>query len=181
MPTTGPVPFGYPLAWGTFGRACTWTPRGTCASPGEVCLSAMVPGASALPDASAVVPDPFRVCVAHEGDVECPGFAPYTKRHLLYEGIDDSRGCSPCTCGAPTGSTCSALVTIYSDAACSVQLGSATATSSAPACTDVLPGAALASKSAGSVSYTPGSCTPSGGTPVGDAVPTMPVTFCCLP
>jgi hypothetical protein len=48
-------------------------------------------------------------------------------------------------------------------------------------CADVPAGSALGSKSAGPTTYTPGACEASGGEPLGAAVPSQPVTFCCLP
>lgn len=166
-PVTQPVPKGSPSTWATFARACTGTPRGACASPAEMC--------------SPVAPPGFRACVFTRGDLDCPSFSPYRDKHVFYEGLDDTRGCTPCTCGAPAGSTCSSLLSIYTDAACSALLDAITITSSTPQCHDLPPGSALGSKSAGPATYTPGACVPSGGEPVGAATPSQPVTFCCLP
>jgi hypothetical protein len=141
---------------------------GTCADLG-VCSPAATP------------PDGFRVCIAREGDADCPIVSPYSEKHVFYKGIDDTRDCTACTCGAPAGGSCSALVTIYTDAACSAQTGSAMATNAATSpCVDVPAGSAIGSKAMGPITYMPGACAAIGGEPVGDAVPRDPVTVCCL-
>ena len=50
-----------------------------------------------------------------------------------------------------------------------------------PQCFDVPPGMGLLSKSAKAPTYPPGVCQALGGEPSGEAVPTGPSTFCCLP
>lgn len=166
-PSEQPVPQDLPSTWATFARACT--PR-VCVSPGgEVC----VPVAS--------LPSGFRACVGHEGDVECPAFGPYQDRHVVYGGVDDTRSCTPCACGAPVGSTCEALISMFGDGACSSLVDTATVTALGTICHDVPAGSALGSKSAGVVTYSPGACQASGGEPMGDAEPSEPVTFCCMP
>ncbi len=167
-PVTQPVPKDLSPTWGTFARACEWSPRGICADPGKVC-------------SPSGPPDGFRTCIAHEGDVSCPSYSPYQERHVFYEGLDDTRTCSPCSCGAPEGGSCSGLISVYADGACSALLSSTLVTSAGALCADVAAGSALGSKSAGPVTYTPGTCTPSGGEPMGTAEPRDAVTLCCLP
>lgn len=48
------------------------------------------------------------MCIYMEADVECPP-GPFTERSVTYRDIDDTRACSDCSCGAPTGS-CAATV-----------------------------------------------------------------------
>jgi len=166
-PVTQPVPENYPSNWATFARACEWAARGECATVGDLC-SPVAAG--------------FRACVATPADVDCPANSPYTEKHVFYGGIDDTRGCTPCTCGAPAGSSCAGSISIFSDAACSALLLLDNAiTSLAPSCHDLPTSPALGSKSAGPTTYTPGTCAPSGGEPLGTATPSGPVTFCCLP
>jgi hypothetical protein len=129
---------------------------------------------------AATPPDGFHVCIAREGDVDCPLISPYSERHTFYKGVDDTRSCTACTCGAPAGGSCSALISLYTDAACSV-LGAATMANTLSPCLDVLPGSAMGSKAMGPSTYTPGTCAAIGGEPVGDAVARDPVTVCCLP
>lgn len=168
-PAQQPVPQDLPSTWSTFARACTWTPPGTCASPGEICSPAVT------------LPAGFQVCVAHEGEMACPGFGPYQDKHVFYEGLDDTRSCSPCACGAAVGGECSGLISIYADATCSSgPLAALTVDATGPACADLPAGSALGSKSAAPPTYTPGVCAPSGGELMGSADPVGPVTFCCL-
>jgi hypothetical protein len=124
----------------------------------------------------------FRVCVAQQGDDDCPG-SPYSEKHLAFVGVDDARSCSPCTCGAPSGGKCTATISIYPDDACALAVTDVlTIDSSMPEwCTNVPPGAPLLSKSASPPAYVPGSCQPAGGVPSGSATPTNPTTFCCVP
>jgi hypothetical protein len=127
---------------------------GTCPSTDEVCAFPNLPG--------------FSVCTEIGGDVACPEGWP--TKHLFFS-IDYACGCS---CGAATGESCSANVTVYADGACSNALGSVIATSDqAAACLDIDAGAALGSKSA-LVTYQPGTCPPM-------LTPPQPTTVCCLP
>lgn len=169
-PVEPPVPLNHTSSWSSLARACTFDPGGECAAQGEVCSPWSSP------------PEGFRLCVAHPGDVDCPGVGGYVDRHVAYEGIDDTRGCTPCACGAPAGSGCSALISVFEDGACSAPdlVVAATVTAAGSSCFDVPLGSTLGSKSASVVAYTPGACEPSGGEPMGSAEPALPVTFCCL-
>ncbi len=153
--------------WQTYAHACRADPRVGCEGGAGICLTASPPG--------------FRVCVFQTGDVDCPGFGPYTEKHVFYDSYDDTRACSPCTCGAPTGSTCSSKVSIYTDGACSTLAYQATVDATGPACHDVPAGTPLGSKSATPPTYAPGACSPGGGMPMGAATPTGAATLCCLP
>lgn len=112
------------------------------------------------------------VCVAQEGDVECPeGFEEKT---LVYGGADDTRGCSECTCGAVTGTTCEGTMTSHGSSACNTAL----ATADVPGCVSWLPTAGTTHvqfelEAAG------GSCEAAGGEPTGTAVPSGVRTVCC--
>jgi hypothetical protein len=164
------------LRWDTFARACDvvgW-------SAGPTRRSACVPDEP--------LPSGFHLCIYRESERACPTEPGnvFTERHTFYKGVDDDRQCSTCTCGVPTGSTCTAEVSIYkgNDLTCSgptVAKG-ITISSSSPTCIDIqLPGQALGSKSAGPTTYIPGTCPPLGGDASGSASPTDPDTFCCRP
>jgi hypothetical protein len=160
-PPTLPV-----ITWGSAARSCHGVTAGTCAAPSELCAPAAEAG--------------YLRCLARDGDHACP--APYTDDHRFFTGVDDTRACSPCACGAPLGSTCAALVTAYADGACSAPIASVTVDTTKPACVDILPsGAALGSKLAQEPLYGAGACAASGGEPTGAVVPTNPITICCLP
>ena len=158
------------VIWGVAAYSCSGhTNDGACAGAGEVCTPA--PPMPALG---------FNICVSRPGDdqnVMCP--AGYPVRSVFYLSGDDNRSCAPCGCEPPQGSTCSSLVSLYSDNACSMQVGSVTATSSSVMCVDVPANSPLGSKQASVPTYTPGSCKPIGGGYTGSVQPTDPFTFCC--
>ncbi len=171
-----PVPAKVPsLHWDTYARACdmAW-PLGVTAR--SICL----------PDEPA--PADFKLCIFRDGEHACPTTkdSVFTEAHVFYDGVEDERQCSPCTCASPTGSACTAMVSIYkgNDLTCSgptVAKG-ITISSEGPTCLDIqLPGQALGSKSASSIDYLPGTCSPTGGDASGSAIKTEPVTFCCRP
>lgn len=122
----------------------------------------------------------FGACILHDGDQVCPdGWT--GDRHVLYQHIDDERACTPCGCDAPSGGGCRARWKVFTDANCTAQTAeNIVTTDMAPdACIDLMPGVALAGKSAALVDYTKGTCTPTGGAPVGDLKLDGQVTVCC--
>lgn len=164
-----PIAAKLPYTWGTVARSCHGTTYGRCATPAETCAPAPEPG--------------FTQCLVRDGDRECPA-ADYIVKHVFYGGLADTRDCSSCACSAPTGSTCSAVISAFKDGSCSpgalVVAGSADAIN--PTCLDVTPsGQALSSKLATAPVYAPGLCQVSGGEPTGQAIPADPTTYCCLP
>jgi hypothetical protein len=115
-------------------------------------------------------------CVMQAGDVGCPG-QPYSSKRLVYGGADDTRGCSTCTCGPPTGiRTCPTTAALYGavDTYCNPQNPTHQA---APFC--VGPQDMIVTASG---PPTGGSCAPSGGgAPTGGVTPSDPITVCCIP
>ena len=159
-----------PATWGRFARECRGAPPGAC-DDGQLCAPSPAPG--------------FHRCVTLMGTYDCsaPFFAPYTEPHVFYTGLQDTRTCSPCGCGMPpSGSSCAAQVSVFSDSACSstaIDAGSVGTT--APLCVDVTPGAAPGITLAVQPAATHGACQPSGGDAGGAAVGIGPTTFCCIP
>lgn len=154
------------VKWADLAYACEGEANGTCPSAGDIC----VPKAS----------DGFALCVSREGDDD--GFAcppEYPSRYVFYHGAIDTRTCAPCTCEPPEGSTCSSLMSFYTDGACAEQIASVTATNASSMCAEIPAGSPLGSKQANPPTYTPGSCKPSGGEEVGSVQPAYPFTFCC--
>lgn len=167
-PTQAPITTD-PPSWGTFTRLCRGQPIGSCADNGLVCSPSSAPG--------------FRACVWRYGEFSCssPELAPYTEKHVFYDGYQDTRSCSACACDPPTGSTCSSKLSIYSDSGCATMPSyTLSIDSTGPLCDDLIPGAALGSKSATPPVYMPGVCQPTGG-PMGSAEPIGPSTLCCIP
>lgn len=164
--TVAPIAEKLSYTWGTAARSCHGLTQGSCASPSEICAPAAEAG--------------FAQCLVREGDKECP--APYTVRHVFYDDLMDTRSCSPCSCSAPVGGTCSSFVSVFSDGSCSSPVGAVTVDATGSKCFDIAPsGQALGSKLATEPVYSPGVCQISGGEPSGEAVPAEPSTFCCLP
>jgi hypothetical protein len=127
--------------------------QGACPELDEECGPPNVPG--------------FKVCNLDIGEQDCPPTMPV--RHLLFEKAE---ACA-CTCGAPTGETCTGTVTAYTDATCSMPAGSGPVSSAGgPGCFDVPLGSALGSKTA-SLAFEPGTC-------AATLTKTPPQTLCCL-
>jgi hypothetical protein len=128
-----------------------------------------------------------RLCVMMDGEIDvCPsGFE--TERFLTHRSADDTRTCSACSCGAPSGGSCGGgsydilrnadiLCTTF---VCSMFLcpqGSVTGTT----CQSIgnISDPNYGRKDSNPVA-TPGTCAPSGGNPSGAFVPEEPVTVCC--
>ena len=160
------------LHWDTFARACdvNWqssTVRTLCRTDEPI-----APG--------------FAMCILRDGEHACPTDPGnvFTEQHIFYNGVQDDRQCSACTCGPPIGSACTAMISIYKDDACGAAsvLDQKTVSSADDVCLDIaLPGQELKSKSAGPTTYLPGTCLAMGGDPSGSAIKTNPVTSCCRP
>jgi hypothetical protein len=131
------------------------------------------------------IPPGFGLCIFHEGEIDCPTEPGnvFIVQHFFYKGVEDDRECSACTCGAPTGSACTATISIYTNATCSGSaLDQKTISSEGSTCLDIqIPGQPLRSKSAGATTYLPGTCPTMGGDASGSAVKTKPATLCCRP
>lgn len=162
------------LHWNTFARGCDVDlPKG--------------PVDRSICPTDVLLPPGFALCIFRDGENDCPKQPGnmFTERHVFYQGAQDDRQCSVCTCGAPTGSVCKAQVSIYdgNDLTCSPSAFEQIQISSlAQTCLDIqLPGQALGSKSAGAMTYLPGTCPPIGGDSSGSAIPTEPSTLCCVP
>jgi hypothetical protein len=99
------------LHWDTFARGCDINLPG-----GPIERSTCLPKEPVAPG--------FAFCIFLEGEKDCPTYPDnvFTERHVFYQGVEDNRQCSACTCGAPTGSACKAKISIYEDATCSASL-----------------------------------------------------------
>ncbi len=119
--------------------------------------------------------DPFhaRWCVWRAGDVSCPG-DDYPVRTVLYDEIEDERGCEQCTCAVPS-EPCTGAAMVLS-----------TATNCASGLHEVPPGTCeddLGGPNIAGVLYVEGdpprACEPAAVVPKGEATATEPVTLCC--
>ncbi|MDP9150768.1 MAG: hypothetical protein M3O36_12630 [Myxococcota bacterium] len=151
--------------WGTSARACVSaavTAQADCGA-GNLC---------------APIPNPqygASLCVSHGGDVTCPT-AGYTTRQLYYGGIDDTRACSPCSCGGVTGTTCAANFDVFTSNSMGGCAASKVTYQTPFSCSPVQQPASFLLTLTPSV----GSCRPSVSTPTGVASPVRPTTVCCL-
>jgi hypothetical protein len=160
--TPNPTKTVPPATWNATERACGGAmASGTGCSGSELCVPA--PSGSYS-----------RVCIGKAGDNTCP--AEYPLKELLYSGVSDNRDCSACTCGGPSGATCTGGdVRIYDAPGCS---GSSITVLADGTCKSAGGITTIAAKvnTAPTVS---GTCAKSGGTPTGAATPTGPTTLCC--
>ncbi len=97
---------------------------------------------------------------------------------VLYRGVDDTRTCSGCTCGAPTGDCSGAEIRVEDPSGGCVGTGTLLTSG---VCTTLpihssMGTFALESGLPGGLQPT---CTPSGGNPDGSLEPTSPLTVCC--
>ncbi|WP_437725315.1 hypothetical protein [Sorangium sp. So ce861] len=127
-----------------------------------------------------------RCLVADDGeDVECPASdrtagLHFSEKLIVWEKVEDSRACTPCSCNETAPSTCEALVSTFEDGACRDPVAAAVVAENG-GCHDAEPGSTLGSLRAAWLVDAPGSCAPSGGEPVGELSLSKKVTVCCLP
>jgi hypothetical protein len=166
VPEVQPVT-GAELPWRRFARACGGEGVPDTCEPGRVCVPALPPE-----------PDGFTQCIMYlgKGSPECPDT--YPEERIIHDGFDDDRRCSACACGAPSGSSCSAVLSVYGDIGCTRLLGSTSIALSEPSC---LGGAGLLFGGMAATWQTaqPGACAPSGGAPLGAVTTTASSIFCC--
>ena len=145
---------------GSAGETCALSGRagGGCAA-GKVCVPAPA--------------TPFLTCIAQPGSVSCP--AGYPIAHATGAALTDTRACSACgACGAPTATCTSPLMTCYSTATCTGEVGT-------------LPGNGMCDPTSFQALSYEYSATVTGATcaalapgqPTGSATLTTPSTVCC--
>lgn len=152
-------------------------PEPTWGTSARVCGGAFVPEGCDDEVCAPLPPEGFEseVCVAREGVSGCPGEFPVQRTFAT--DVDDSRGCSACECGPPTGAVqCTASVRLSDTADCSSAVISDVLVD-APVCQPELP--AMQYGRVEALEVLSGGCAPSGGVPTGDAVPTGEMTVCC--
>lgn len=108
------------------------------AAPGQICGSPVVdetvPPLDIINPTSLCLPESFgsscgenstclpqteisTYCIAREGDVPCPADSAYDQRTVIYQNIDDQRGCGECSCGALLGQ-CAGNISVHSSGNC---------------------------------------------------------------
>jgi hypothetical protein len=150
-----------PVQWANSYAACGYTAAddsGGCES-GSRCVK--------LPSTSQFDTAP---CISQAGDVTCPN-AMYTKKTVVFQSVDEQRGCTTCSCNA-SGGSCSATVTAYTGGGCS--------SSSVPLTLGACGAEGVSATSAvANITTTAATCSMSGGQPTGTTTATNPVTVCC--
>lgn len=155
-------------AWTRTARACE------VASTPVACGAGVCAPAPPFPFASAT-------CIAQSGDTACPMGSAYSQRYVFYAGATDGRGCTPCTCSAPSGIGCSTgAVTFYTQGTPPTCGGSSDAIPTDGLCHAITVSAAGIGTTT-SPSPAGGSCTPDGGQPTGTVATTGAETVCCVP
>lgn len=142
-----------------------------------LCGGAPVAGACDGDSLCVPAPAPFeeRLCVWSEGEHDCPS-EDFAVRELVWDGVDDQRGCDECTCGAMTG-TCGGFLRLWGLNTCpeggiqdilTTHVGDCESydPQSAKLTADLEPEDDIA-------------CPPNEPAPIGEAVPTGTVTVCC--
>lgn len=148
-------------AFGTRGLVCGGAAplQGGCA-PTDRCI------------AQALAPFTAGACVYQTGELACPA-ADYTVKHVLYQGISDSRSCTTCACDKATKADCTTFTTkFFAAASC---MGTSNGSAVQPTCAAIpYQGSALFQATAPTIA-----CPHSGGEPSGGCTGTQPTTVCC--
>lgn len=151
--------------WTSQFRACTGSTAFTTAGCSGDQMCAPRPSA----------PFDSQICIYAAGAVACPSGSSYSNRIVRYASYTDTRACSSCSCGAPSGS-CAGEVTL-------------TEGPTSPSCGNILDANvsqgchAETTGNAVNAIYEPApaaTCTASTGMVTGSLNPTQPTTFCCL-
>jgi hypothetical protein len=158
-----PPPVPDVRSWATKAKACIPGAYTPC-DGAQTCMPAPPPGAPP--------PDGFSTCIFHEDERTCPDS--YAVKHVFFKELDDTRDCTPCSCGEPEGASCTLMASVFSDDACTAPLLSSMVSSAVPFCGVTPPAVGLGSKSAEVVAVNPGACAPSGGEPIGEVQPAAP-------
>jgi hypothetical protein len=119
------------------------------------------------------MPGSDALCVYRNGEHTCPG--PFSARAVWYANLDDTRGCEPCGCSAVDTSDCNEVIVAHHNDSCSANAGNFVAAN-----TCFLPTPDIDSAKFESVAPT-GSCTATGGVPLGAVTAAEPTTVCCVP
>ncbi len=184
--STASIQMSAPLATG---GSCVPLPTKTLTPPSwttsaRACISALGPASSDCPSGQTCSPLPAApfgsLCIVQTGVLSCPTSG-YTVRRIYYEGFDDTRDCSTCSCGDVSGASCAASLDVFP-----VPVSPTTMQCTAGAITYAAPVTCAPVQQPGDFRLTTslasaGSCPPSPVTATGGVSPADPTTFCCLP
>src|SRR5262249_4465649 len=105
----------------------------------------------------------------------------FTEQHVFFSDKGDTRGCSTCTCGTPTGQTCMATWSLYSDSTDPPSCQTLEATVTSGACVAQSLPNLITSVRISVTTPTGGSCPANPGSPTGSLTGKGPTTLCCIP
>jgi len=153
-----------PADWENPGIVCTGgTSVEGCVNPGEVC--AFIPPA----------PYEKKFCITRNGNRTCP--ADYPDKQLIDSSFNDTRSCTSCNCGSPSGVSCSGgQTTLYSGLSCS---GSTDVINNNGTCQSLSFNARSSRLTLVPAPSGVGSCAESGGSTSGSASGGSQETMCC--
>jgi len=156
-----------PPVWTTSAKLCVGTPQDDCHA--EYC--------DANIDDDTGTNGYAKRCIFRPSVFSCPDER-YTERTIIYRDLSDTRNCSDCSCGDPTGATCSATMELWTEPDCTGELAQIPSDQSCTA----------TGLSSNTKSYrlqisgpNDGECSPNGGEPGGTVEPIEPMTVCCEP
>ncbi len=153
---TNPNPNPLPITWNASIAVC-----------GSDAITSCADGKTCAPNADSV-------CVYRSGNFPCPSGWP--NKNVDYKGVDDTRGCSNCTCAKNSGS-CTVTGEMHSGSSCdSSSSASCTSKQGGSECCNV---AASADKVRGKVESKNVVCAANGGQLNGSASPKDPYSVCC--
>ena len=147
----------------------------------ELTLCGYEDAATGCPSGQICAPDPSAgfdriLCIYAEGEPECPSSIGYSDAHVIYAGgLEDNRSCTPCSCEASAGASCTGTTSVYSFSACN------TLKATVPHDDSCVTFSAGIGSINTSVQVVAGSCPAVGGVADGDVTGVSPITLCCTP
>ena len=167
------------------GGSCSPSGGSPTIPPASYAFDALVCGGATFgagcPGTEACTPPPGAgyesgICIFRGGNRTCD--PPFTVKHLVHASISDNRGCSSCSCGSPSNVSCNGITEIYVGSGNTTCQGSTVALSHGGSCNAVNLAWSMVTLPA---SASGGSCSPSGGNPIGWASEDGTSTVCCTP
>ncbi len=157
-----------PVPWATSAQSCGGATAGIGCGSSDACMP--------------IPPGPFHsgICITQTGSHTCPP-GQFTEQHLLYSGTDDSRSCTACKCGTPTGESCTAEYSLFFDNSSPPSCQMSVTTVDTPCV--ALNGNPSITSAMATITGGPsgGKCTATNGSPTGSIAPSGETTFCCIP
>ncbi|MCC6527201.1 MAG: hypothetical protein IT373_31420 [Polyangiaceae bacterium] len=144
--------------------------------PAEACAPGGTPGGCEAGRCAPPVDDAV-VCVATQGAQQpCP--AGYPNGRTVFTALNDTRGCTACSCGPAAPGTCDTMLHLYANGTCAAPAGAALPDDGV--CTPMDPQQVFLSARPELLGTNDAHCEPSDPTPTGTVTATAPYTVCCM-